>query len=1013
MRKTLQLYTIPPSFPFLDYLARGVADLYAKKSDPLALSRVTILLPTRRAVRNLSDAFLRLIRERGPNALLLPKLRPIGDVDEDELLIEGLSVEPDTDAFGDLVPSMPALRRQFILAQLIHRWSERKGQGDRNLNLAHAPQLIRLAAELGRFLDSLITERIDFSNLDKIVPDQFTEHWQDVLGFLNIISEHWSSILDEEGLIDPAERRNRLLEAQAERWRNAPPSDPVIAAGSTGSIPATADLLSVIARLNCGAVVLPGLDLEMGDGAWATVDPGHPQFGMKELLSHMRVERGDVKLWPSVEDIEEPKAVRLRRRVIAEALRPATSTDGWQSAIGQFQSEGWDRGLQGLSYITMEDPGEEAATIAVILREVLETRGATGVLVTPDRDLARRVAAKLRRWGVAIDDSAGTPLGQTPVGTFLRLIAEVARDEAAPVPLLSLLKHHMCRCGYDAHEQRRLVERLELACLRGVRPGNGVAGLARACERLDVDIRGLPEFLRLLESALGPLLEVSRGKASPFRDFLVAHIEAAESLALTSGGTCSDLWSGDDGEAAARFMAEMLDDAAYAPAFAWTEYASLIEGLMSERVVRPKTGRHPRLFIWGPLEARLQSADLIILGGLNEGTWPVRVDADPWLSRQMRAQLGLSPLERRIGLAAHDFAQLTNAERVVLTRSERVDGTPTVASRWLMRLETILRGAGVHGMLQSDKPYAVWARRLDQADGYAPLSPPAPCPSVAVRPRRFSVTEIETWIRDPYSIYAKKILGLSPLEPLDHDPGPLERGTLIHTILEKFVSRFPDRLPDKAYDELVAIAQDVFDRFALAPALRTFWWHQFLHIARGFIEFETDLRERGRPLGTELSGALALPAPAGSVTLSARADRIDEVEGGFAIYDYKIGAVPSRTQVEAQLFPQLPLLGLIAREGKFKGLDPLRVTCLSYLQLSVSGSTRPKRSIADDEEDAAELIAETEAGLVRYIAEFDDETTPYLSRPRPIFVAREGVYDHLARVKEWSVPGLADVEDGS
>ncbi len=1014
MRHMPQLYTIPPLVPFVDSLALGIVDRFGDAADPLALSRVTILVPTRRAVRSLADAFLRLAQKTGPAALLLPQMQPIGDVDEDELISESFPGQADAQTLSNLPQSMPALRRQFILAQLIHRWGERSGKTDPHVNLAHPNQVVRLADDLGRFFDTLTTERVDPSKLSDIVPDQFTEHWRHVLSFLTIISEHWPAILNEENAIDTAERRNRLLQAQAQLWRTAPPRDPVIAAGSTGSIPATADLLSVIALLDQGAVVLPGLDLDMDEAGWVDVDPSHPQFGMKELLERMDVDRKAVALWAQEKKTIDAEAAQLRRRVIAEALRPANATDGWQSSIEQFEAQGLARGLDGLSFLSAADPDEEASVIAMMLREVLHDHAdATGALVTPDRGLARRVAAKLGRWDIAIDDSAGTPLGQTRVGIFLRLIAEVAKEQAAPVSLLSVLKHPLCRCGLGQKEWRRLVEQLEIACLRGPRPGEGVSGLRRACARLDGDNSGMSNFLGRMEAALAPVLSLSPQKPVALRDLVSAHIEAAENLATTEDKRGTALWSGDDGEAAARLLSEMIDEANHAPLLFCADYAALFDGLMAERVVRPRHGLHPRLFIWGPLEARLQRADVIVLGGLNEGTWPSQVDTDPWLSRQMRAQLGLSPPERRIGLAAHDFAQLTNADRVVLTRSQRVEGTPTVASRWLMRLQTILRGAGAENLLHPVHPYTAWAKQLDEPQDYAPLSPPAPRPPLSARPRQFSVTEIESWIRDPYAIYAKKVLQLLPLEPLDDDPGRPERGIVIHDILEKFVRQFTDELPVNAYDELISIGQDVFDRARFPPALRAFWWRQFLRIAESFVDFERDLRVDGHPLGTEVAGSLELSGSGGPFVLVARADRIDEISGAFAISDYKTGAVPSQKQVDTLLVPQLPLEGLIAREGGFEGIEAATVTYLGYVRLSGSGTPVSEILVADESDAAASLIGEAEAGLLRYIANFDDADTPYLSRPRPMFATRASVYDHLARVKEWSVPGLSDAGDGA
>src|SRR5690606_20009946 len=135
----------------------------------------------------------------------------------------------------------------------------------------------------------------------------------------------------------------------------------------------------------------------------------------------------------------------------------------------------------------------------------------------------------------------------------------------------------------------------------------------------------------------------------------------------------------------ANFIRELIESA---PAFGELlpeSYSYFFDELLSARVVRPRFGLHPRLFIWGPLEARLQHADRMILGGLNEGTWPGEANIDPWVNRPMRAAMGLEPPERRIGLSAHDFAEGASAEEAVLSRALKVEGAPAVASRWWLR----------------------------------------------------------------------------------------------------------------------------------------------------------------------------------------------------------------------------------------------------------------------------------------------------------------------------------------
>ena len=712
------LYTIPPGIAFVDALA---AELLARAAgEPLALAGYTVLLPTRRSLRALQEALLR--RSEG-RPLLLPRLLPLGDLDADELALAA----PEAAGGGaalELPPALPALRRQLLLARTILAVgdTETRPQPD---------QAARLAAELARLLDQVQIEGIDFDRLKDLAPEDYAEHWQQTLRFLAILTDHWPAILASEGAIDGAERRSRLLQAQAALWQRSPPPGPVIAAGSTGSIPATAALLGVVARLPQGAVVLPGLAREVDDEGWAAIgrDPGHPQFGLHQLLDRLGVARSSVRDWPC-HDL--PATPPSRARILAEALRPAETTEGWRA--GRTGGDGLERARLALRQVRRIDcpgPAEEAGVIALLMRERLELPGQRAALVTPDRGLARRVAVELQRWGIAIDDSAGQPLGDTPPGTFLRLAAQLPAEQMAPVPLLALLKHPLAAGGRPPAALRRLARRLDRK-LRGPRPAPGMPGLAAALAEDEVVSAWLAELAAMAE----PLAGQMDGEMAPLSELLAGHIAFAEAMAASPEASgASRLWAGEAGEAAADFVAELAAAAADFGEVPGARYPALFAALMAGRVVRPRYGGHPRLAIWGPLEARLQQVDLMILGGLNEGTWPGDPAVDPWLSRPMRAAFGLPAPERRIGQAAHDFAQAFAAPEVVLTRAQRVEGTPTVPSRWLLRLDGYLAAIG-HPPLREAAPYLAWHAALDRPDRVAPEPPPQPRPPVAARPRQ-------------------------------------------------------------------------------------------------------------------------------------------------------------------------------------------------------------------------------------------------------------------------------------
>ncbi len=983
-----RLYSIAPGQSFVDALARGVLARWG--AEPLALSAVTLLLPTRRACRALQEAFLRASEGR---ALLLPRLLPLGDLDADELLLGGdETVLPSADA-AKLPPAISPIRRQLLLARLVRRQSEVAGDGQP----ASAEQAVRLAGALAELLDQVETEGLGFERLDELVPANYAEHWQDILIFLKIVTDHWPAIQAERGVIGPAERRRRLTEAQAEAWRRKPPAGPVIAAGSTGSIPATAELLSVVARLPDGMVVLPGLDRETPEETWRLIagDPSHPQFGMARLLERLEATRAEVEPWP---DPEPPGADPLRSRFVATALAPAEATSDWPSYTEALEGEELRRALAPVKRIDCPGPGEEALVIALLLREALETPGRTAALITPDRSLARRVAAELGRWTIAIDDSGGTPLARTPPGSFLRLLAAAAASGLAPLDLLALLKHPLAAGGREPGAFRARVRALEVAILRGARPAPGLAGLLAALDARR-DGADLAAWLAEVAAPLGALAEALDGAERSLSEVLAGHIACAEALAASDEeGGAARLWAGEAGEAAAAFIDELRDAAGESPAGRGAGYAALFDALLDGRVVRPRYGRHPRLAILGPLEARLHQPDLVVLGGLNEGTWPALADPGPWMSRPMQSDFGLPLPERRIGLAAHDFAQAVTAPQVYLTRATRVEGTPTVASRWLSRLAALAEGAGL-GDLFAAEQWLDWAAMLDRPQAPVIIAPPEPRPPLEARPRRLSVTRVETWMRDPYGLYAESILGLKALDPIDADPGAAEKGSLVHRALELFLERHRDRLPADPEAALIEVGEEVFRPIRATPGLWAFWWPRFRRVAAWFAEMERLRRGEIARSDGEVAGELRIAAPAGPFTLTAKADRIDALRsGGLEILDYKTGSPPSEKEVELGFAPQLPLEAAIAAAGGFAPLPAGRVERLTFWQLSGGEPAGKEKRLKADPRDLAE---DALAGLRALVDRFDDPATPYLARPHSAYAPRFSDYAHLARVKEW------------
>ncbi len=1022
------LFNIAPDLPFLDILARkvlagGFPDPEAAPPTPEALVNWRIYVPTRRAAGMLKEAFL---RQSGRRALLLPVITPLGDPEEDELVITGDQQMITDDLAPGLPPAISALERRLVLTRLIRAMDEAIAGVNLELGREHdnphnPAQAVSLAGDLGRLMDSAEIDQADWSKLATLVPEHYARNWQLTLEFLKIATGSWPEFLTERNLLSPMARRNALLLARAAHFEANPPAAPVIAAGSTGSTPATARLLGAIASLPRGAVVLPGLDPFLDAQGWEGLGPDHPQYGMAQLLTRLDADRKQVAGLKSV--CGRPARTDAFQRLASEMMRPAAQTHLWKSLGERIDKDAVAASLDDLSLIEAPDAGSEARCIALIMRQTLEHKSRTAALVTPDRALARRVAAELMRWGVRVEDSSGRPLRSTLQGRFLLLVAEAVMAKFAPQALLALLKHPFCTLGMAARTARRAVLCLDLA-LRGPAPADGLAGIAAALKQVQdgaLNSRHVHRTLRKLDAAdwaaAAQLLVSLKRAASVFaplfesraqnrlKTLLRAHIEMAQALSQPeSPGTGSPLWQGEAGEAAMNFLA-MLDEAAGdSDRLEASYYSAFIEALMNDVTVRPKQSHHPRLFIWGALEARLQHADVTILGSLNEGVWPSATRTDPWLSRPMREHLGLEPLERRIGLSAHDFAQALCSGKVYLTRAQKIDGTPSVPSRWLLRLQALLKGLGMEERLapSPQTPWLAWCEALGDAPEHAPISRPAPCPPVKMRPRSMSVTAIERWIRDPYEIYAKFILKLAPLDPLEMQPDARLKGIITHDILQQFIEKEPaGPLSGAAAQRLLAIAAGEFEKLADWPELRAFWQRRFEDIAEWFLSAERLSRERTTAIYAEKSARLEVPGISPPFTLSARADRIDILKDASAvIIDYKTGAPPTEKMVRAGLAPQLPLEAALLEAGAFEAVPQASASALLYMKLS-GGEPAGKLVNVSKQVSAMDLARSAMDELAGAIALYDRPETPYVVRRMAQFENRFSDYDHLARTKEW------------
>ena len=986
---------MPPGAAFLNVFADTLIQELGVRENPAALTDAMIFVPNRRSASALAIALYEALRSE---TALLPDIRPLGEIESGEAPIGT------AEALAGLGPPLSEATRIGALASLVVKFYDSRG----GLPPASA---LAAASELARILDqAALSGTVDWDSLPDLVEDaDIAHHWQDSVAFLEIVRRHWPDWLTDQGAMDPFARRLAAAKALADHWRGNPPDGPVIIAGSTGATLDTRVLMQAVTRLEKGCIILPGLD----QGIAVTeilATPSHSQHALARTVKSLNLLPKEIPAWPGS---DETGTASARRRLIQEALAPAAATADWLERLktlaeNDSKEDFTKKALTGLTLIEAEDEAEEALYAALMMRETLETEGRTAALVTPDAGLSRRVSALLKRWGVDVTPSSGTPFLQTHPGSLIALTLDWALDPGDPVLMCAIMKHPLAT--FDLTR----VSVLERCVLRGPRRWTNLADLEDHITRRVKDDAGAKYAVISGEQGIVAtgLVAKLREIFAPVSDVFSVTGEVdgpaiAGALARLAEGLSdkASLWSGRAGEAAADMLeafAETTDQLGPLPKHT---LPGLLVTICADRTVRPEGPEHPRLAIWGDLEARLQSADRFILAGLNESVWPQRPAADAFLPRRFRIPLGLDDPEARLGLSAHDFTQLACAPDIVLLQARRRDDAPAVSSRWIWRLRTLAEGA--LGKDDAEKQLTpstsldprIWADGLTQLETCLPgMAEPKPAPPANARPNRLSVTRINTLQRDPYAIYAESILGLSELDPLNAELNPRRRGTAIHAALEYFEEEGSEksaaRLLTLLETELIK-AGETADRLAATRAISR-------KISDWYLEtWRAPRRDKfqGKPF-LEVSGTYEIKISGEDFTLSAMADRIEKLKsGGLAIIDFKTGAPPSKKQIAAGLEQQMPLQALIAREAGFKGIKASETAELVYVAFKAKyGATH----IEVKDTELMEIVEAAEAGLTKLITTYADPTQTYLSAPRPQFIRYASAYARLARRAEWA-----------
>jgi len=968
------VFNVPLGNDLCDVTAQWI--LQSAGAHPLAICNNILLLPNNRAIKAMTEAF---VRQAAPG-MLLPHMVAVGDMQLDEAL--GPMLDPIA-ASGAIWPAIASFERLMLLAKLVKDYQP----ADAPLSSAEA---LRLARKLAELIDALEVDLVDFTQFADIkIEADLAGHWQNAYARLLQILPAYRAALTARKLMGPAERRNHLLAALEQRLAENIDTGPVIAVGITTSAKAVARVLRRVARMPNGHVILPGVDLNLSDARWDDLSPPtedspgygrrrnvevHPQSHLKHLLELMGIDRSEIDVLPTART--EPESA-----TISEIFCLPEHSIYWQDLPPLRKS------LPNAKWLEAEDSAQEAKAIAVRIRGALEVAGKRVALITPDRELAVRVAGQLHRWGIEVDDSAGIPLLQTPPGTLALALVDAIWSRFSASSILAIAKHPLVFAGTQRLAWLDHVRQLDLA-LRGTASGIGLSAITRRLETARKPNADLIAWWSGVATQLAPL-EMADGR--PFEDVLASLRDVA--TALTDGG----IWRGASGRELTRNWEDVTSsDLSTLGRVDATGLVATFREIFSGAVARPPYGGHPRVAIYGLLEARLQQADYVICSGLNEGTWPQIAQPDPWLAPAIRRHLKLPTLDRNIGLSAHDLATALGAQEVLLTRARRDRSGPTVASRFLLRIKALIGQA-----LAGDDALLSWADALDHPAKKEPFATrPEPKPNAEQRLVSLSVTDFDQLKSDPYSFYAKRILGLPVLEKVDAEPSYAWRGSLVHDILEKWFTH-----DHCAVDKLVARADALLAQEATDPLLRTLWQPR---IAAGlrWVADETKrlMAEEGRVVAVaEQPGTVHIKG----IAVRGRVDRIDRTaDGDLVIIDYKTGMPPSTKQINAGFALQLGLIGYMAEALAIKGVSGT-ASHFEYWSLAkkkdIFGHIVEPTSTraADDKPDRADFVAFAVAQAEAAISKWILGNTPFTAKLHPEF-AIYGDYDQLMRLQEWN-----------
>lgn len=933
-----QIFTVPAGYSIATLAAQHFMASVARAD----WSRTVMLVPNRRSCQVMRQA---LLAELKVEAALLPCILPLAEVGNELITLIGSAA---LELLDSIPPAMDVAQHRYLLASYVEAFERgRMGGSTLEHTLALTDSLLELQERAARHGITLTQQ-----NIRPLLHADFAEHWKQSLEFLAILTDHWPAIEEESGFTTTAAREVRLMEALATHWQQSPADYPVFAIGSSASQPATATLLTTIAELPQGAVILPGIDPSIALEDWHAVTAGHPLFHLKQFLDR----------WPLM-PAQITALAPATPNLWLEALAPAEIIPHWRTRPMPRH--------EALHLIPCAHAEEEARVISLLLRERLEEQGAQIALITPDEGLMTRVAKQMQRYGIRIDRMSSGTLANTETGSLWANLTSCLSAPESPMLLRQLLHHPLLAFAPE------LLAGLEA----------GWHGINRTrCGQLPRHAAALASHLQYasLKNFVQQLADAA-GKEQPASAW-VQHVTTLLSLINTS----------QNGEGAEAVEAE-LGRISYADRFGPLS-AHSFRALITERLATPRRDiglrTHPRIHLLTPVEARLQHFDRVILANMQDSIWPGLSPANPWLNLAAEKALGLPTPEEKISLMAHDVLMLGSGRDVFLTYPKRAGGSPVSRSRFIERIVTLLAAHGINEKAITSEHYVRWAAMRHVAD-YAPEPAAMPKPAREQRPRRLKVTSIEKLFTDPYAIYAEYVLGLAALKDIDATPEPSDFGNLAHKAAERLAKHWDEKGQSATQAELEAIAQTSLRELSERPNIDIFWRRRLVDGLR-FIDTEEAKRRAQLTSVTcedTIEGAIAL-ADGESLTLHGRIDRVEYAASGTRIIDHKTGDIASEKDIRSGKAPQLLAYALLMR------LHEEAVETVEYWALPKRGEIGEVRSVQPDAEEMAAL----KANLCAAFEQMLDANIPLLAKP---FIGTPDQklgtdYDGISRYDEWA-----------